>query len=194
MKIYLADQSEKLVQQLAYLKRQPVMQYGRERLIEKVTVAPVNTTKSLPELNTGFLFDYRIFPESIMSFLAQWNHEKREMQVGDTIVQQVFIPPFRRFSQKIIFGVRIKEIINAPDRIGFSYETLKGHAEKGISTFTIETTADRKIVFNVHTFSAPGSFLTKLAAPVSIPYQAYCTRKALLNVKGQLEGRCGFPG
>ena len=34
------------------------------------------------------------------------------MKIGDTIAQQANIPPFKNFSQKIIFGVRINEIIN----------------------------------------------------------------------------------
>ncbi len=110
------------------------------------------------------------------------------MQIGDTIVQQAFIPPFRHFSQKIVFGVRIKDIINEPTRIGFSYETLKGHVEKGISIFTIETTKNKKTIFKVHTFSQPGNLLTKLIGPIfSVPYQTFCTRQGLLNVKRQLE-------
>jgi hypothetical protein len=35
-------------------------------------------------------------------------------------------------------GVRIKEIIDDKDCKGFSYETLQGHVEKGISTFIVE--------------------------------------------------------
>jgi uncharacterized protein (UPF0548 family) len=110
------------------------------------------------------------------------------MQIGDTIVQQAFIPPFQHVSQKIIFGVRINDIINEPTRIGFSYETLNGHVEKGVSIFTIEQSADRKTIFKVHTFSQPGSLLTKLVGPIfSVPYQTFCTRQGLSNVKRQLE-------
>lgn len=124
----------------------------------------------------------------IMSYLTQWTFENRQMQVGDTIVQQVFIPPFRHVSQKIIFAVRINDIINEPTRIGFSYETLKGHVEKGISIFTIERITGKKTIFKVHTFSEPGNFLTQLVGPIFfVPYQAFCTRQGLLNVKRQLE-------
>ncbi len=81
------------------------------------------------------------------------------MQIGDTILQQVFIPPVKQFSKKIIFGVRINAIINEAVRIGFSYETLEGHVEKGESTFTIEE-IEGNIIFKIHTFSEPGSWLT----------------------------------
>jgi hypothetical protein len=80
------------------------MEYHRSRLTEKTTLVPINTAKELRELNTGFFFDYKIFPGSIMTCLTQWTFEKKQMQVGDIIVQQAFIPPFRNFSQKIIFG------------------------------------------------------------------------------------------
>lgn len=188
MRIYLTDQSKKFAQHLELLKRQPVMRYDKARLVEKTTIIPIDTIKELQALSTGFFFDYKIFPTSIMTFLAEWNFESRNMQVGDTIVQQAFIPPFRRFSQKIIFGVRIKDIINEPTRVGFSYETLRGHVEKGISIFTIEKTEDRKTIFKVHTFSTPGNILTQLVGPIfSVPYQTFCTRQGLSNVKRQLE-------
>jgi uncharacterized protein (UPF0548 family) len=109
------------------------------------------------------------------------------MKAGDTIVQQVYLPPIQSFSQKIIFGVRISEIIDSDDRKGFSYETLEGHVEKGISIFTIEKLNDKPI-FKIQTFSKPGNLLTRLMGPIfSIPYQKYCTKAALKNVKRQIE-------
>jgi hypothetical protein len=187
MRIYLTDQSKQFPKHLEFMKGQSVMDYEKAGLVEKITIIPVDTGKELQELNTDFFFEYKIFPTRILTFLTQWNFQNREMRVGDTIVQQAFIPPFGRVSQKIIFGVRINEIIKEPNRIGFSYETLKGHVEKGVSIFTIERT-DNKIVFKVHTFSSPGNFLTRLLGPIlSVPYQAYCTRQGLLNVKRQLE-------
>ncbi len=109
------------------------------------------------------------------------------MKVGDTIVQQVYIPPTKVFSQKIIFGVRINEIINEPARKGFSYETLEGHVEKGISTFTVEQ-QENNLIFKIQTYSTPGNILTKLIGLIfSIPYQTFCTKTALNNVKLQIE-------
>jgi len=189
MRIYLTDQVKKFPHHLEFLKRQPVMEYDRSKLTEKTTVIAIDTAKQLRELNTDFFFDYKIFPGSIMTCLTQWAFEKRQMQIGDTIVQQAFIPPFRNFSQKIIFGVRINDIINEPTRIGYSYETLKEHVERGISIFTIEKTAGQNTIFKVHTFSQPGNLLTQLMGPVfSVPYQTFCTRQGLVNVKRQLEG------
>lgn len=187
MKLYLSDQTKKFSQHLEFLKRQKVKPYDRDKLTEKITTISLDTTKYLHELPANILFDYKIFPNNIMSYMTQWTFEKRQIQIGDTIVQQAYIPPFRHLSQKIIFGVRINNIINEPRRIGFSYETLEGHVEKGISIFTIET-ANPKTIFKIHTFSQPGTLLTKLIGPIlSVPYQTFCTRQGLLNVKRQLE-------
>jgi hypothetical protein len=195
MKVYLSDQSDKFPQHLEILKLQPVMNYNKGELTEKTTEISIDTTKELSEFNSDFFFDYKIFPSRIMTYLTEWAFEKRQMKIGDTIVQQAFIPPFLHLSQKIIFGVRINEIINEPTRIGFSYETLHGHVEKGLSIFTLEKTINQGTIFKVHTFSKPGNFLTKLVGPIfSVPYQTYCTRHGLLNVKRQLENSLGPEG
>ncbi|WP_276503489.1 DUF1990 family protein [Terrimonas pollutisoli] len=187
MKVYLNNQESNFPAHLNLLKAQPVSDYDITRLTEKTSSIIINTDKDLAELDTGFFFEYKIFPPHIMLFLTQWSHEQRQMNIGDTIIQQAFIPPAGFLSQKIIVGVRIKEIIHEPNKMGFSYETIRGHVEKGISTFTIEKLAG-KTVFRIHTFSKPGTLLSKLAAPFfSIPYQSYCTRQALKYVRQQLE-------
>ncbi len=187
MKIFLTDQTKYLAKHLDRLKLSKVMKYDRSELVEKVTAAPLTINAPLSRLDLGFLFGYKIFPANIMTYLTQWEHENREMRTGDTIVQQVFLPPVKTFSQKIIFGVRISEIIDRDDVRGFSYETLDGHVEKGISAFTFEQNG-QETIFKVHTFSSPANILTKLLGPVfSVPYQTYCTGAAIRNVKSQVE-------
>jgi uncharacterized protein (UPF0548 family) len=163
------------------------MAYDKARLVEKVSMISINTNKSIESINLKFLFNYKIFPDNIMSYLTQWEAEKREMKIGDTIVQQVYLPPNKAFSQKIIFGVRINEMINTPYKIGFGYETLEGHVENGVSTFTVEQN-NNEVLFKIRTYSAPGNVFTKLLGPVfSVPYQTFCTKSALKNVRSQLE-------
>lgn len=187
MKIYLTDQKNNFNKHLNILKTSEVIPYDKNRLTAKVTTIDINTFRKIEHIDLGFIFDYHIFPGNIMTFQTQWDAEHRKMKLGDTIVQQVYIPPTRIFSQKIIFGVRINEIIDEPDKKGFSYETLCGHVEKGISTFTIEQ-LDDNLIFNIQTYSTPGNMLTKLLGPIfSIPYQTFCTRAALTNVKEQIE-------
>lgn len=188
MKIYLTDQTKSFPKHLEFLKRQDIIEYDISKLTEKTTSIGIDTYKNLADLNVDFFFDYNIFPNNIMTFLAQWKFEKRKMQIGDTIIQQAFIPPSRYFSQKIIFGVRINKIINESTRLGYSYETLKGHVEMGISTFTIEKPESGDTVFKIHTYSKPGNALAQLVGPIfSVPYQTFCTTQGLKNVKRQLE-------
>ena len=182
MKIYLTDQSKRLKKHLDDLRVCKIMEYNLNVLTSKVSTTDLNVN-SFQSVNLQMLFDYKIFPENIMSSLTQWNLEDREMRVGDTIVQQVYIPPIKTVSQKIIFGVRIKEIFDEEFRKGYSYETLEGHVEKGISTFTIEK-LDNDFIFKIETFSSPGNFLTKILGPIfSIPYQSFCTKAALDHVR-----------
>ena len=113
------------------------------------------------------------------------------MQVGDTIIQQIHFPPLQQLSQKMIVGVRIKSITYNSNSISFSYETLTGHIEKGISKFEIEGIGNR-VKFTIHTLSCPNNYFLKLLAPVfSSPYQNFCTNLAINNMKKlfQLENK-----
>ncbi len=187
MKIYLNDQRPQLAAHLEDLKRKRVMYYDRARLKEKTTIISLNAASPFNGEILRSLFAYRIFPEHILTFLTQWDLEKRSMRVGDTIAQQVYLPPIPRFSKKIIFGVRISEVIDETHRKGFSYETLEGHVERGISTFTIEH-HEHRVIFKIQTYSTPGNLLTRLVGPIfSVPYQTYCTKAALEQVKRQVE-------
>jgi len=187
MKIFLTNQKNKLNHHLDILKKSEVRPYNKNNLIEKITSITIDTNKSINKLDLNFFLNYNIFPESILTFKTQWEDENRLMRIGDTIVQQAFLPPIKLLSQKIIFGVRICNIVIEDNKVGFSYETLEGHIEKGISTFTIEQN-ENKVNFTIHTFSSPGNLLTRLVGPIiSIPYQTYCTKSALRNVKSQIE-------
>lgn len=187
MKLFLTNQTSKFKEHLDGLKTKKVMFYELKNLKEKTTSIDLDSKQKIEGLNLDFLFAYQIFPDFIMTYLTQWESENRKMQVGDTILQQVYLPPIKKFSQKVIFGVRICKIIDEENKKGFSYETLEGHVEKGISTFTIETFED-KLIFKIHTFSNPGNFLTKLLGPIiSVPYQTYCTKSALKNVKNKIQ-------
>lgn len=188
MRIYLRDQQGKFNEHLTDLLSVRVMQFDKAHLPEKVTSIKINTLHNLSTIDLDFLFNYNIFPSSILTYKTQWQLEKRTMKVGDTIVQQVFIPPLKTLSQKLIFGVRINRIIDEPHRKGFSYETLEGHVERGESTFVIEQQHGQTI-FKIQTYSAPSSSFVKiLGSWAALPYQRYCTRMALRNVKRQIEG------
>ena len=187
MQIFFVDQAHSFSRLLSALIAKPVMQYDKSKLIEKSSSIIINRTFS--EINFKPFFNYEIFPQNIMTFQTQWQLENRQMKSGDTILQQAFIPPTKLFSQKIIFGVRINEVIDSAIMKSFSYETLRGNVEKGISTFSVEP-AGNNCTFKIHTYSKPGNILTQLLGPIfSVPYQTYCTKAALNNVKKQMENK-----
>lgn len=187
MKIAFFNQKNHFKKYLEELKHVPIISYERTALIEKISSVEISGASHIGQLDLAFFFDYRIFPENILLGYSQWQDEQRSMQIGDTILQQVYLPPIPKLSQKALFGVRIKEVIKEQHRCGFSYETLEGHVECGISYFILEET-NGKLFFRIQTFSKPGNFLTRMLGPVfSIPYQTYCTKKALKNVKNIIQ-------
>ena len=68
MKIYLTDQKNKFKQHLDFLKTKKVMDYDKSRLTEKITAINIDTTKKIDQINLDFLFDYKVFPDNIMTF------------------------------------------------------------------------------------------------------------------------------
>jgi len=155
----------------------------------EIGIHPVNSRHA-----EQVLLDYRIFPEHIMTSYTQWQDEGRSMQVGDTIVQQVLLPPIKRCSIKLVMGVRVKAIIHVAQEFGFSYETLEGHVERGISTFMAER-KDDELVFRITTHSGPGHWSTRMAGPIlARPYQRYATLQALTHVARQFSALGGIGG
>lgn len=131
---------------------------------------------------TDFLFDYLIFPPGIMRFAAEWQHARRGIQVGDVILQQVFLPPLG-FGVGVEFAVRVSALIREERRLGFAYETLAGHVESGVSEFYFEE-REGGLFFTIHTFSQPGHWTARITQHLfARPYQAWCTRRALAQVR-----------
>jgi Domain of unknown function (DUF1990) len=145
----------------------------------------VSSASRLIEYDTDFLFEYDVFPRFIMTAQRQWQLEARQVRLGDVIIQRLFIPPLGR-GICIECAVRVCTLENNADKIGFGYETLPGHVEKGLSEFYVHE-QDGDICFNVRTHSAPGHWLSRTMRPVARWYQTWCTHQALLHVKRRFE-------
>lgn len=61
---------------------------------------------------------------------------------------------------------RVAYVINEPDRIGFAYGTLPGHAERGEESFILDR-RDGSPRFTVRAFSEPASRLARVAGPIA---------------------------
>jgi uncharacterized protein (UPF0548 family) len=155
-------------------------------LPEKTTSIALGVPGPISRWRTDFIFDYAIFPSSILRFDAEWRTEERKMAVGDVIVQRAVIPPVG-FGLCLEFAVRVSAMFVDRSRIGFAYETLTGHAESGVSEFFFEE-RDDGLVFTIHTFSQPGHWTSRVAKEIfTLPYQAWCTSRALRNVKRRFQ-------
>ena len=176
--------NQQLANYLEVFQEKQVIPYDKLQSKEQVSrIELFNEPIDFSQLDYDALMRYHVFPSNIMRFITQWEYENRSMKIGDVIVQQIHFPPMVNAPLKMIMAVRISEIIDDPNRKGFSYETLEGHVEKGISTFTLEQTTTG-IHFQISTFSTPGNRLLRWFAPVfTVPYQGFCTGAALRNVK-----------
>lgn len=187
MQLFLRDQRARLAQFLSIFETRPLSYTDGFRLREQTTRLVVPTQLPMDDLtacNVTFLRDYQIFPKRILVFAAQWQIEQRRMRPGDLIVQQVFLPP-TRVSVKGVFAVRVLEVWSEPANVGFSYGTVEGHVERGISRFALQVSAGRLYAV-IHTTSEPALLLSRVLGPLfTLPYQRYCTRKVVERMRDE---------
>ncbi len=155
-------------------------------LPEKTSEIALGYPASISSYRTDFLFAYDIFPRFLMRAEAQWIRDGRAMRVGDIILQRAVLPPIG-FGLCAEFAVRISALINTPSKLGFAYETLAGHLERGVSEFYFEERAG-KLFFIIHTHSEPAHWLSRFGGSIfSSSYQRWCTRQALKHVKQRFQ-------
>jgi hypothetical protein len=128
---------------------------------------------------------YDIFPPSRMRFWV--DAPQGWVANGATILQGVFVGPFRlRMADRVL---DIFEGGNEKEQwAGFTYGTLKGHAEKGIETFRVTwVKASDKVHFSMEAWSCPGHWLTWLFYPWARVVQKKAGREAMGFMKERLE-------
>lgn len=129
------------------------------------------------ERNRRRLFSYDIFPSWLMASII----DREGVEPGALIVQSVGICKIR-----LEFAVRVVDAWDreVPDgaEAGFTYVTLRGHAERGRETFGLRLRADGSVLFRMEAWSAPGTRLTKLGRPLARLIQVRATRTALRRV------------
>jgi hypothetical protein len=154
-------------------------------LPEKTSDIALGYSAPISSYRTDFLFAYDIFPRFLMRAEPQWVRESRAMRIGDIIVQRAVLPPIG-FGLCAEFAVRISALISTPSKLGFAYETLTGHLERGVSEFYFEQRASA-LFFVIHTYSEPAHWLSRLGRPFSLAYQKWCTHQALKHVKRRFQ-------
>jgi hypothetical protein len=151
---------------------------------ERTSSITLGLTKPLENCELEFLFNYEVFPPTILTADTEWRTDgRKKMRAGDVIVQRVFAPPVGA-GLCLEFAVKVRQVFFDSSRAGFSYETLDGHAERGISEFYFASDPEG-LRFFIHTFSEPGHWTSRAMASVSVLYQSWCTRQALQYVRKQ---------
>lgn len=79
---------------------------------------------------------------------------------------------------------RVVEVVDEPDRKGFTYATLPGHPECGVERFMLEIAEDGGVRFRVSAVSRPATLLTRLGGPVARAAQDVMTRRYLAGLGG----------
>ena len=74
---------------------------------------------------------------------------------------------------------RVVEVIDRPDRCGFTYGTLSVHPEQGEESFTVVRGADDSVTFEIVAVSRPRHLLARVCPPVARHLQRAATVRYL---------------
>jgi uncharacterized protein (UPF0548 family) len=124
------------------------------------------------------LMSYDVFPTDLMRPTVCAADGR--LKVGTVIVQRV-----RLGFVVIEAAVRVVETAATEtadtEEAGFSYLTLAGHPERGVSSFWVIRHGD-DVVFRIEARSRPGTVMTRIGRPISRLFQRRATRAALRHV------------
>ena len=142
---------------------------------------PGEASDSVFERARRALLAYRIFPALRMRYCVCTPDQQIVPEA--TIIQRVILGPVR-----IEMGVRVLEVIDRRTRderrVGFTYATLKGHAERGIATFYVrQEHPTGSVSFNIESWSRPGNWLASCMRPFARFVQKKFTSEALAHFR-----------
>jgi uncharacterized protein (UPF0548 family) len=72
---------------------------------------------------------------------------------------------------------RVVYTVEEPDRCGFAYGTLPGHAESGEEAFVVERGGDGEVFLDIRAFSRPATLLARAGGPFTRAGQAVITSR-----------------
>jgi uncharacterized protein (UPF0548 family) len=121
------------------------------------------------------LFAYDIFPpRRIQHSVCRGT----EIATGATIVQRVVLGPLA-----LEMAVRVVDAwnrtVDGAHEAGFTYVTLAGHAECGVSSFAVRAEGPQGLTVWIEARSCPGTVATRIGYPLARLFQRAITRAAL---------------
>ena len=96
------------------------------------------------------------------------------IELGTTIVVEL-----RRGPVAVLVPDRIVAVVDEPQRFGFAYGTLPGHAETGEESFLIELTDEDVVTGTVSVDASPGTLPARLATPAVLRIQRWAVVRYL---------------
>ena len=124
------------------------------------------------------LWSYDIFPPALMR--PTLCSEEGRVNKGVVIVQRVRVGPAVIESAVRVIDAWASEGDDV-EEAGFTYATLAGHPETGVSTFSVARHGD-DVEFAIKARSRPGTLPTRIGRPLSRAFQRAATRAALRYV------------
>lgn len=97
---------------------------------------------------------------------------------GETVLVVLRLGPLA-----VVAPDRIVAVVDEPDRFGFAYGTLPGHAEQGEESFLIERDADGEVRFTIGVDAVPATIPARLVAPVVRRIQSWALTRYLEAIK-----------
>ncbi len=101
------------------------------------------------------------------------------LEAGTTVALSVRLGPVVD-----VFGCRIVQVVDEPDRYGFAYGTLPGHPERGEESFILDRTGDSAVTFTVTVFAQGAQLVTRLAQPLTSAVSSRYIGRYLRSLRG----------
>lgn len=151
------------------------------------TTAPLDALETVPagyrRLHRSAVVTGTSFEEAATAVLT-WTLQHRAgmgviasqspVEVGTEARLRLGIAPFT-----ITAPCRVLQVIDEPDRQGFTYGTLPGHPESGIEQFTVTRTATGLVRVHLDAVSRPATWYARFGAPITRIAQEIATRRYL---------------
>lgn len=101
---------------------------------------------------------------------------------GEVAPGTLFATVIRHFGFVSVHPCRVIYVVREPDRYGFGFGTLPGHAESGEERFLVHYDGDA-VRYEVQAFSRPIGLLPRLGAPVARSFQLRFQRETVETMR-----------
>ena len=134
-------------------------------------------------LNYSATLSRRDFDAAARDLFVWKMHSQAGLQVQASDIplrrNTVVLMRWRLGGLSIRIPCRVIEVVEEPERWGFTYGTLAGHPEAGEERFVLEHLDDGRILFTITASSRSASALARLGGPMSRVAQRSMTRRYL---------------